>query len=165
MPFNRIGNFYIGQFTRLELNMTLDEENAELNSLLDARLSQLNAVIEEHESNLKAMMIPEPVWLEYQHYADDYDPQGTGWLIGIDKWQGTWRLCHARDNYIPTGEYSDIKPLVDASIFDRRRAIKKIDELRQKIVTDKKKLIPLLEKDIEVAAKALDNYPKRTKKA
>lgn len=121
-------------------------------------------IIEQHEAALKAMMIPEPVWMVYASECCEESPEGPAYLIGMDKWQGSWRLCHAIEYYCGPCERQDVKPLDDASILDRRRAILKIEALREKIIEAKEKLIPILEKALEAGAKSLENYPKRNRK-
>jgi hypothetical protein len=164
MPFNRIGGFYIGRFTDQESQvMTLDEKNNELNEALDARLSQLNAAIEAHEKALKAMKIPRNVIHCYlSEDILDHNGQGTGnsydYYIAMIKWQGSWRLCHDMSY---SGDYSSDfswKPLVDCSIPDRLRAAPHLEELRKKIVEEKKKVIPELEAAIEGLAKSLEAF-------
>lgn len=162
MPFHRFQGFYFGPFMGLEKDMSEEEKNAELNAAIQTRLHQLNDIIGKHEAALKAMFIPEAVWFEYAQWSDQHNGGMEGWLIGIEKWQGSWRLCHARD-YYTDGEMVDIKPLVDATIFDRRRALNKIDGLREKIIQHKTKLVPMLDQDIENALKSLEKYPKAAK--
>jgi len=163
MPFNRIGGFYIGNFSILESQaMTIDDQNDELNDALETRLGQLGAAIEAHEKALKAMKIPRDVWCRYdsKDITDD-DGQSTGrshdYYMGMIKWQGSWRLCHdvcySEDH---SSEFS-WKPLVDCSVPDRLRAAQHLDKLRAKIVADKKKVIPQIEAAIEGLVKSLDN--------
>ena len=166
MPFNRIGSFYVGNFTTLDSRtMTIDDQNDELNEALGTRLSQLNAAIEAHEKALKGMTIPRDVWCHYdsEEITDD-NGHSTGWsydhYIGMIKWQGTWRLCHASQD---SHDQSDLswKPLVDSSIPDRLRAAPHVLELRDKIVTDKKKVIPQIEAAIAGLAKSLETFEEK----
>jgi hypothetical protein len=169
MPFNRINGFYAGRFTYLESQtMTIDDRNDELNEALDTRLSQLNAAIEAHEKALKAMKIPRTVIHCYlSKDIQDENGQATGncydYCIAMTKWQGTWRLCH---DVMYSGDQSDFdwKPLVDCSIPDRLQAAPHLDELRDKIVEEKKKVIPELEAAIEGLAKSLETFEDKPNK-
>jgi hypothetical protein len=164
MPFNRIDGFYTGGFNSLEPRaMSIDDTNKELNAILDNRLAQLNSAIDAHEKALKAMMVPRDVWHIY-HAEDDLDPSGEvrgeyQYLIGMIKWQGSWRLCHFADYEPGPGEW-DWKPLVDSSIPDRLRAVPHLNELQAKIIEAKNKLIPELEAAIAALAKSLPNSEK-----
>jgi hypothetical protein len=167
MPFNRIGSFYVGRFAEQESQtMTLDDQNDELNEALDTRLSQLNAAIEAHEKALKAMKIPRNVIHCYRSEDIlDYNGQATGntndYFIAMIKWQGTWRLCHDMRYSGDYGSDFSWKPLVDSSIPDRLRAAPHLDELRKKIVEEKRKVIPELEAAIEGLAKSLENFEEK----
>jgi len=148
--------------------MTIDDQNDELNAALDTRLSQLNAAIEAHEKALKAMKIPRNVIHCYlSEDVLDHNGQVTGnsydFFVAMIKWQGSWRLCH---DMRYSGDQSDFswKPLVDCSIPDRLRAAPHLDELRTKIVEEKKKVIPELEAAIEGLAKSLDSFEEQPKK-
>lgn len=143
--------------------MTLDEQNEELNEALDTRLSQLNAAIEAHEKTLKAMKIPRNVIHRYlSEDVQDYNGQALGnsydYYVAMIKWQGAWRLCHDMRYSDDHSSDSSWKPLVDCSIPDRLRAVPRLDELRKKIVEEKKKVIPELEAAIEGLAKSLGNF-------
>jgi hypothetical protein len=142
--------------------MSIDDQNDELNEVLGTRLSQLNAAIEAHEKALKAMMVPRTVKHLYQsEEIRDDNGQLTGssldYYIAMIKWQGTWRLCHDVD-FQPGPPTFDWKPLVDCSIQDRLRAAPHLDELRNKIVEEKKKVIPELEAAIESLARSLETF-------
>ena len=122
---------------------TPEDQNDELNEALNTRLSQLNAAIEAHEKALKAMAIPRNIHHRYSsEEIRDENYQATGgsydYYIGMVKWQGTWRLCHAESD---SRGHSDLdwKPLVDSSIPDRLRAAPHLFELRDEIVADEKK--------------------------
>jgi hypothetical protein len=149
--------------------MNIDDQNDELNEVLDARLSQLSAAIEAHEKALKAMKIPRDVI--YCYLSEDIlDENGYSrgesydYCIAMIKWQGTWRLCH---DMIYSGDHSSTfnwKPLVDCSVSDRLKASSHIDELRNKIVEEKKKVIPELEAAIEGLARSLENVEEKPKR-
>ncbi|MHB1038315.1 MAG: hypothetical protein ACYC35_28135 [Pirellulales bacterium] len=164
MPFNRIGSFYVGRFTDLELNiMTLDDQNDELNEALDTRLSQLSAAIAAHEKALKAMKIPRDVIYCYlSEQIIDHNGNATGqfdaYYVAMIKWQGTWRLCHAEHYSCDYSSTFDWKPLVDCSIPDRLRAAPHLDKLRKRIVEEKMKVIPELEAAIEGLATSLESF-------
>ncbi len=167
MPFNRIGSFYVGNFTTLDSRtMTIDDQNDELNEALGTRLSQLNAAIEAHEKALKGMTIPRDVWCRYDSddITDD-NGQSTGrsydYYVGMIKWQGAWRLCHAMNYSEDHASEFSWKPLVDSSIPDRLRAATHLLELRDKIVTDKKKVIPQIEAAIAGLAKSLETFEEK----
>jgi len=169
MPFNRINGFYAGRFNELESqNMTIDDRNDELNEALGTRLNQLNAAIDAHEKAMKAMMVPRTVKHCYlsEDILDD-NGQWTGnsydYCIAMIKWQGNWRLCHDMKY---SGDQSDFdwKPLVDCSIPDRLRAAPHIDELRDKIVEEKEKIIPELEAAIEGLARSLETFEDKPNK-
>lgn len=150
--------------------MTLEEQNQELNDAANARLSQLRTIIEAHEQALKEMGVFRDVWYCYDSEPLDYrDPneyRSYAYLIGMIKWRGEWRLCH--DVQIDCEDETDWKPLADAAIALRMKAIQYIGNLRETIVEDKKKLNPLLDECIEKAAKLLKNpepvAPKKKRK-
>ncbi len=160
MRFNRISGFYTGGFNAKEHVMAVEDENDELNKVLVNRLNQLNAAIEAHEKKLKAMMVPRDV--SYVYDKEDVEDDEGRWvgevrfLMGIIKWQGGWRLCHGIDDDFGPPSRIQWKPLADSSIPDRIRASKHLDELRGKVLEEKKSLIPELEDAIENLAKSLD---------
>jgi hypothetical protein len=137
-----------------------------LNQALDTRLSQLSAAIEAHEKALKAMKIPRDV--KHCYFSEEILDENGNWngdsydyVIAMIKWQGTWRLCHGMSY---SGDHSsgfDWKPLVDCSIADRLRAAPHLDKLREKIVEEKRKVIPELEAAIEGLAKSLEMFEEK----
>lgn len=163
MSFNRIGGFYIGGCLECTepKTMSIDDQNKELNEVLENRLGQLNSAIAAHEQALKAMMIPRDVCHCYLAEADkDEDGQIAGtssFYLGMIKWQGAWRLCHGVE-YWPGPDDREWKPLVDSSIPNRLRAASHFDDLRLKIIEEKKKLIPEVEATIEGLAQSLERY-------
>jgi hypothetical protein len=147
--------------------MTHDEVNQPTTENLRDRLEQLNRAIEEQETNLKAMIVPHNVWLQHEieeHYEheDGHIHSWSYYFIGMIKLRGTWRLCHAEwvTEYEPEPEEEmpelDWKPLVDASIYDRLAAAKHISALREAILECHKKLIPKVDKAIEILTKQPD---------
>jgi len=145
--------------------MTIDEQNDELNEALDTRLNQLNAAIDAHEKALKEMQIPRMVKHFYlSNNIPDENGQVTGdsydYYIAMVKWRGTWRLCHDVSFSRDQSDF-DWKPLVDCSISDRLQAAPHIGELRNKIIAEKKKVIPELESVIESLAKSLETIERQ----
>ena len=146
---------------------TLEDENQALNQQLDERLKKLNAVIDAHEQALKAMMVPRDVWLVY-HSEQLTDDQGQEsyksleYLLGMVKWNGTWRLSSCVFNSPSHAEFK-WKPLVDSSIPERLRAVGHLEKLRAEVVKEKEKLIPELDAAVLTAANALDGYGKSQK--
>ena len=162
MPFNRIRGFYIGSLAPLESKpMSIEEKNNALNETIKNSLDALNNIIQEHEKALRAMTILRDVSYTYKRW-DIEDEQGnpTGHeealLLGIRKWNGTWRLCHGYYNDVQGTEW---KPLADSSVVDRLAAVPHIEKLQQAIVDDKEKLDHEVTETLGSAIESMMNYP------
>lgn len=185
-PFNRIRGFYLGHLGPMEENpvstdkkndplnefivpdvwevMTDEEKNDTINKNIKDRLDTLNLIIEQHEKALRAMTILRDASCVYKRIYD-LDENGQHclsedlYLLGVVKWNGSWRLCHGRSNTADPEGDTHWKPLADSSVMERICAVKHFDKLLQAIIDDKAKLEPEIEQAITTALASLERFP------
>lgn len=116
---------------------------------LSVQYDALNAQITAAEAKLKSLKPLGDTWVTYD-FCRDEDGFKSWELIGLQKFEGKWRLMHATDH--DGRDYdeslSDLKPLVECPVPVRVKAAKKIRELHEKIVADKEAFIPELQEVI-----------------
>ena len=109
---------------------TLDERNRQADQTLTSRYDALNQAFVEAEKRLKALKPLHPVWLDYGHVRCEGEPEWWE-LLGLTKYQGKWRLCHASDHEMNDYGFDNIKPVVECAVDVRVRAAKAVRQLHE----------------------------------
>ncbi len=131
--------------------LTLSERDRLADEALSTRYDALNMTFTTAEQHLKALKPLHPVWLQYELELFD---GGNCELLGLCKYQGKWRLCHAMDHDSAAGGLvEEIKPIVECAVDVRVRAAKVVRKLREKIVKSKEEYIPQVDAAIEELSK------------
>jgi hypothetical protein len=109
----------------------------------------LNRVFTEAEMHLNMLKPLHPVWVSYGHQSCDGQPDQWE-LLGIDKHQCKWRLCHAYDHELnDDGPLYEFKPIVECPVDVRVRAAKVVRRLHERIVRSKEEYIPQVDEAIK----------------
>ncbi len=126
----------------------LEERNRQAEQALASRYDALNQAFVEAEQLLKSLKPLHPVWIDYNR--DSSDGQPDRWeVLGLNKYQGKWRLCHATDNELNEYGCNDIKPIVECPVDVRVRAAKVVRQLHEKVVKSKEEYLPQVDEAIK----------------
>jgi hypothetical protein len=131
------------------INVTLDQRNQIAEIALSVKYDALNQLIAQAEKHLKDMKPPHDVWTTYDKYFDEYVGFHTWHLIGLSKYQGAWRLCHAHDGDMNHDGLWSLQPLVECPIEVRLQSVKHISELQEKIVKAKEEYVPRVDEALK----------------
>jgi hypothetical protein len=127
---------------------TLAERDQQANQALSTRYDALNLLFNATEQHLKALKPLHGVWVDYNHQS--YDGQPGEWeLLGLDKHQGKWRLCHGTDHDLNDYGVLNEQPIVECPVDVRVRAVKVVRQLQEKIVKSKEEYIPTVDEAIK----------------
>lgn len=129
---------------RTHTPMTPTEKNKQIDTRLQEAFYSLSEIIRDVEESVLSMKVMRHV--EYEYAAD-------GRWIGVTKFNGAWRLCHATSGLMggddEEGYVLDWKPLCDVAAIDRIEALKHIESLREVIVESKEDLLVKIEEAIK----------------
>jgi hypothetical protein len=138
---------------------SLEERNEHADAELSTRYEQINQLLAEAEKRLKRLKPPQEVWIAYNMKQVNPDNPGSPecWeLIGLCRYAGTVRLCHATD--WDEGDIANIRPVVECPAEVRVKAANLIGKLRIKFVKMKEEFIPQVDDAINVLTSALAKF-------
>ncbi len=120
-----------------EVPPSLPERNQKADLVLATRYDALNQSFSEVERILKALKPVHAVWVDYNHSTQDGTQPDQWELLGLEKFQTHWRLCHAVGNDFGDFGAENIKPIVECPIEQRVRAARMVNDLHEAIVKSK----------------------------
>ncbi len=101
-----------------------------------------------------------PRFVSVDYNKEDIDPEHPGYhleweRLGLQRYQGKWRLCHAYDNDYP--EYrAEWHPIIECSAEARVQATGHVLRLREAIITSAEKFIPTVHEALSKLNAVLD---------
>ena len=140
--------------TRPISRITLEERDAIANLALEPQYDALNQLYNQIEGTFRGLKPIQPTWVHYNEIVSDDNTRVDYELLGMAKYQGKVRLCHATDcdrNF--EGDVYDLKPIVECPIAVRVAAVAHVRRLHERIVKSKEDFIP----KVDAAVKELQS--------
>src|SRR4051794_8306165 len=98
-----------------ERKPTVSERDKLASQVLSTRYDALNQLITEAEIHLKLLKPLHSVWVEFGKQSTDSQPDSWE-VLGLVKYNGQWRLCHAYDDDLNEYGPRELKPLIECPV-------------------------------------------------
>jgi hypothetical protein len=136
------------------MSLTLSERAEHVRDELYGRYDRMNELWLKAEQKLAKHHIPKHVIYEYHTDEDRYGQPHVGYVLGLFKVKGEWKISAGSYCYNDPEEETDWKPIAECSATTRTKAAKFLPAFEEAIIKSAERFVP----EVDDAIQKLDEF-------